>query len=124
MVRAADMACHECGSRFQEPLRQQRAWAPREAPDAAARLGVLLWPDALRRNAAEKRVFARSRITADAGPPPGQHPVSSCEVIAGAVLQRADDRKLIGDFGLQRKKFGDFNARDIGFDRPPDAAIF
>ena len=40
------------------------------------------------------------------------------------VVQRADDGKLVGDFGLAREQLADLDARHVGADGVPEAAIF
>ena len=52
-----------------------------------------------------------------------QHAMAAGEVVAGVVVQRADDRELVGDLGLLGEQLGDVEAGHAGADRLPDAAI-
>ena len=53
----------------------------------------------------------------------GQHAMAAGEVVAGVVMQRADDRELVGDPGLLRIQLGDVESRNPAADRLPQAAV-
>ncbi len=46
------------------------------------------------------------------------------EMVAGVMMQRPHDRDAIRHLRLQREQFGHLEARHVGADRVPDAAIF
>ena len=46
------------------------------------------------------------------------------EVVAVVVVERAENRELVGHGGLLGKKLADLHAGDVRPDRPPDATVF
>ena len=56
-------------------------------------------------------------------PRPVRMLVRGAEVVAVVVVERADDRELVGDLRLEGEELADLHAGDVGLDRPPDAAV-
>ena len=73
---------------------------------------------------AEEGELARVVHAADPRAAAGQHPVAAGEVVAGVMMERADDGKLVGNLRLQREKFRHLHPRHVRFDRRPQPAIF